>query len=38
VVLDDDIYDMPRSQIYKARVGATIFNGTWVYSSGSLNL
>ena len=33
-ILDDDIYTCPPSQIYKARVAATIFNGEPVFQTG----
>ncbi len=35
VILDDDIYEMPPSQIYKASVTATIYDGRFVYKSAS---
>ena len=38
VILDDDIYSMPRSDIWKARVAATIYDGRTVYRSASLAL
>jgi predicted amidohydrolase YtcJ len=38
VILDDDIYSMRKSDIYKAQIAATVFDGTIVYDSGSLEL
>ncbi len=35
VILDDNIYTMPLSQIYKARVAATIFDGKVIYRGSS---
>jgi len=37
VVLDDDVFSMPKADIYKAQVAATIFDGKVVYDSGSLD-
>ncbi len=37
VILDDDIYTMPKADIYKARVAATIFDGKAVYGGGSID-
>jgi predicted amidohydrolase YtcJ len=33
VILEDDIYKMPKSKIYQAAVGATIFDGKVVYQN-----
>jgi len=35
VILDDDIYSMPKSAIYKAGISATIFEGRVVYRSST---
>ncbi len=36
-ILDDDIYSMPSSSLYRARVAATIFDGRVVYNGGGLD-
>jgi predicted amidohydrolase YtcJ len=38
VILDDNIYTMPPSQIYKAKIALTIFDGRVVFKSGPISL
>ncbi len=38
VILDDDIYSMPKADIHKAQTAATLFDGKIVYDCGSLDL
>jgi len=36
VILDDNIYNMPPSELYKMQVAATVFDGKIVYRNGAI--